>query len=98
MMFWRKFCLGIRKGNGVLSMPGEGTQFSLDEVAQLWFGRSIPSRSQPGRLISRANVRPVVRDMAGAVPCAHPVQPRCFQVWPGRCAGAQGERPEDSRR
>lgn len=94
---WRKLRLGIQKGNGVLfilSMPGKGTQLSLDAVgrAQLWFGRSIPSRSQPGHLVSRANVRSVVGDMASAVPRAHPVQPRCLQVRPGRGAGAQGKR------
>lgn len=31
------------------------------------------------------------------MPRAHPVQPRRLQVWPGRSAGAQGERPGDSR-
>lgn len=96
---WRKLYLGIRNGNGVLSMPGEGTRFSLDAVgrAQLWFVGSIPSRSQPRHLVSRANVRPIVGDLAGAVPRAHAVQPRCLQVWPGRRASAQGERPRDSR-
>lgn len=63
----------------------------------LWFGRSTPLRSQPLCLVSRADVRPVLGDMAGAVPRAHSVQPSRLQVRPGRRAGAQGERPGDSR-
>lgn len=59
--------------------------------ARFWSGRFSPWRCQPGCLVFRTDFRPVLGDVAGVVPRAHPVQPRRLQVRPGRRAGAQGE-------